>query len=126
MPDYTLVVNTTGSAGSATGSKTTPALESGQVLEAIKVDYHGSAPATTDLVVSEVGGLQQTLLTLTNTNTDGIYYPRHALHDAVGAEGSGLDLFQVEGQLQVAVSGCDALAPAVTVTLRTLSGAQVR
>lgn len=126
MPDYTLVVNTTGDAGSATGSKSTPALESGQVLEAIKVVYNGSAPATTDVVVSEAEGLQQTLLTLADGNTDGTYYPRHALHDEDGADGSGLDLFQVEGPLQVAVTGCDALTAAVTVTLRVLSGAQVR
>lgn len=65
-------VTTTGSAGSATGSQTL-AVPSGRV-RAVAVDYHASAPATTDLTLKADGladgSTGNALLTVTNTNTD--------------------------------------------------------
>ena len=96
------------------------------MLEAVKVDFHASAPATTDVTIAEADGLGRTLLTLTNVNTDGTYYPRHPLHDTDGVEGSGITPFVVEGRITVAVAGCNALDPAVTVTLMVIENADVR
>lgn len=83
----------TGADGSA--ASPTPALDppsgnlstrpiSGQV-KSIYVKYN-TQPNTTDVVVKTNGqnGPSQILLTLTNKNTDGLFYPRVALHDVLG------------------------------------------
>jgi len=61
-------LTTTGSAGSAVATALVP-LPAG-VLRAIKVDYHASAPATTDFVIKADGSSGNTLFTATNTVTD--------------------------------------------------------
>lgn len=126
MPSYTIRVTTTGSAGSAAGTGTLPFKLAMAAIDAIKVDYHASAPATTDVTITETEGLQQTVLTLTDNKDDGTYYPRHAIHDPTGAAISGAGLITVEGQLQVAVAGCDPLTDAVVVTIRTLENHALR
>lgn len=127
MPTYSIPVTTTGSAGSATGTGTLAFKVDMGAIDAIKIDYHASAPATTDVTISEVDGkLEQTLLAVTDNATDGTYYPRHAIHDNAGAEISGAGLYTVEGQIQVAVAGCDALTNAVVVHIRTVENRAVR
>lgn len=119
MAWHTFKVTTTGSAGSATGSTDTFDFPL-SMIDAIEVDYHASAPATTDVVVAEAQGLEQTVLSVADNKTDGTYYPRHALHDADGAELSSVGAFVVEGPLTISVAGCDALTDAVTVRIKTV------
>lgn len=126
MAIYTLNITTTGSAGAASGEATLPSslftqlasLHHAPILWGLQVHYNASAPATTDLVVSEVGGLGRTLLTLTNRNTDGLFYPRYAVHDGLGTEKSLLEAAILEGPLKATVSGCDALTNAVVISVQ--------
>ena len=124
MPLYTLAITTTGSAGTATGTGVIPSLPP-CFVEAIKVTYAGAAPATTDVTLAGTLGMAQTILTLTNVNTTGTYYPRHALHDTTGADTGSKGLFMVEGPIQISVAQCDALAPAVTVQIRTVENQEI-
>ena len=127
MPIRSVEVNTTGVAGSATGNKTSDWELQPCVLDAIKVDYHASAPATTVLVVSEAGGLGRTLLTLTATATDGVFYLKHAVHDEAGAVVNGLkEPYVIEGKITVTVTLSNALVPVATVTLQVLEDSNVR
>lgn len=120
MATYRVAVTTTGAAGSATGSAQTIDLPLGSWLIGVRVDYHASAPATTDVTISETDGLGQTLLTLTDNNTDGVYYPVTEICDDEGTAITGsYNMYAVEGPLTVAVAGCDALTDAVVVTIQT-------
>jgi hypothetical protein len=62
-------------------------------IKAVHVDYDSTAAATTDLVLSDNEG--QTILTLTDTNTDGWYYPRANAQSAAGVD----RVFIAAGQL---------------------------
>jgi len=126
---YTIRVTTTGEAGSAVGEATAlnnpfgkwPFSNRAPFLWALKVDYHASAPETTDVVISEDGGLGRTLLTLSNRNTDGVFYPRYPTHDATGVEENQLEAAVLEGPLKVSVAGCNALDDAVVVTAQIIA-----
>jgi hypothetical protein len=120
MATYTLPVITTGDAGSADGEYLTGFAVRG-FIAGIRVDYHADAPATTDLVVSEVGGLNQVILTLADQKTDGIWYPERDVHGDDGvAIASASALYYIDGQLSVSIAQCDALAPAATVTVQVI------
>lgn len=109
-----LAVNTAGSAGSASGDNTTAIRGIKGALMSVRFDYHASAPATTDLTLTEIGGAGRTLLTLTNINTDGEYPIRIA---EVGTTGTALGTYTpilLDGvQLKVALAQCDQLTNAV-------------
>ena len=113
---HELAVSTTGSAGSATGSGilTVPYAE----LLALYVDYHADAPATTDLTISSPGNpASVTLLTLTNVNNDGWYYPKVQQQDSSGsAVSGGYSHPLVHGSLLASLAGCDPLSNAVVIT----------
>jgi len=113
-----LAVATTGSDGSATGSATS-VMVSG-VIYAIYLDYHASAPATTDVTLRMAGTPYESILSISNSNSDGWYYPRRQV---CGADGTGLtydgthavaEPFVVHDRLTLSVAGCNALSPAVT------------
>ena len=121
MPEYRIAVTTTGNAGSATGSAKTDNPVYGYVL-GIHVNYHASAPATTDLDLTELALDQstdrRTLLDLDDTNTDGMYYPAVEVQDSAGSGvGSYWPVFIAGRYLQVALAQCDALTNAVVVTI---------
>lgn len=126
MPVYTYPINTTGVAGSATGEVTTAFDFPAIVIDCIKVDYNAAAPATTDLTVEETEGLQRTILTLSDQNTDVEKYPRHATHNPDGTSGSMADYYVARGPLKISVAGCDALSPAVTVVVSGWIGEAMR
>jgi hypothetical protein len=108
-----LTATTTGAAGSAAGSATTGQPIRGRV-RAIYVDYV-SQPATTDVVIKATGP-DQTILTLTNANTDGWFYPRRVIDTTAGAAAAGVyDAFAVAGNLNVTVAQGDAGSVAVTI-----------
>ena len=114
---HELKVSTTGVAGSASWSSilAVPLSE----LVAVYVDYHGSAPSTTDLTLkSPVNPASVTLMTLTNTNTDAWKYPKVQKHDNVGAAITG-DYADpvVHGNLQCDLAQCDALTDAAVLTV---------
>ena len=112
-----IAVTTTGSAGSATGTGTASSLAYNGRLHKVVIDYHASAPATTD--VNIIDGAGNVLWTKSNNSTDGTFYPV-ALQD----DGSGTPLTAnyekpaiAGAKLNVSVAGADALAPCVTVTI---------
>lgn len=114
--EHSLTITTTGSAGTATGSAVTPTLYG--FLEMVRIDYN-AMPVTTDITISEVGGLNRTLLTISNSNTDAVYYPRSVVHDAAGVAivGGYAKIYLYGYPLQVSVAQADAGAEAVKVGL---------
>lgn len=54
------------------------------ILYGVRVEYGGTPAATTDTTVSEPNGLQRTILTLTDTNTDTTYNPQVEIQTNAG------------------------------------------
>lgn len=120
MPDYKIKVTTTGSAGSATGTGTSRQPVRG-LLTGVNIDYHASAPASTDVTIAESTGMSRTLLTRSNSATDGAFYPTAQQHDTSAATVTSYTPFDIKGDyVTVTVAQCDALTDAVVVTLHTL------
>ena len=116
---YTISLTTTGSAGSAAASDVTERIQ-GWFLDAY-LDYHASAPATTDVTITQTGQADS-VLTVADNKTDGRYAPRQALVSrAAAAITNSHDLIPVSGTLTVAVAQCDALTNAVVATIRVLT-----
>lgn len=112
----TLAITTTGDAGTATGSITTGIL-TGYIYD-VYIDYHASAPATTDVTVAYAVPAGGNILVRTSSATDGRFLPRLAVCDAAASALTAYDKFYVNGTLTVSVAQCDAIAAAVTVTIR--------
>jgi hypothetical protein len=89
------------------------------------VNYHGSAPATTTVVVKEtINGVDRTILSLAGANTDAYYNPLSPTHAISGgaAVADQYAPFVLSGsQITVTVAASDALTGAVQVTLLTVS-----
>lgn len=91
-------------------------------LLAVGLNYHASADAGTDVVVSvtDPAGPVHTLLTVSNNKTDGWYYPRAAATTSalVAITNSHVEI-PFAGYLSVAVAdgGASALAPCVTADI---------
>ena len=114
---HIIKVSTTGSDASATGSLVT-ALPYCELLAA-RMDFHASAPGTTDTTLSSPGGpVAGTLLTITNSSTDAWYYPTHQLDDNTGSAITGAYIPAIiHGNLLTELAGCDALTDALTLTV---------
>lgn len=113
-----VAVTTTGGAGVSAGSGHTDALH-GFLLD-VYLDYHASAPATTDVTISYAGN-GGNVLVVTSSNTDVLHAPRKQLSDsAAAAITDGYDCYALNGALNVAVAQSDDLAPSVTVRIRYL------
>lgn len=113
---YAVAVTTTGSAGSATGTATTD-LIFGYLVD-VYLDYHASAPSTTDVTISYAtrGG---NILAVASANTDALFHPRASLAtNAAAAITNSYSRFLLNDKITVAVAEADALAPAVTAYLR--------
>lgn len=118
--DYQCIaVTTTGGDGAATGDATGDMIFKGK-LHAVYLDYHGSAPGTTDVTVSIASPVSANLLVVTDNATDGWYLPRYhtcseagatLLYAAGGAEVS--EPMPVCGKITVAVAGSNALTNCV-------------
>lgn len=111
-------ITTTGSAGSATGSGTITGL-SGFLID-IYLDYNASAPATTDVTVSE--SVYGTILTRTDTVTDGRFAVRGAIHDATGAAiANQYDLYCLrDSTLTFSIAQSNALTDCLVAYVRYL------
>jgi hypothetical protein len=112
-------VTTTGGAGAATGSQEGDMIFQGK-LYAVYLDYHGSAPATTDVTVKVTGPVAQNLIVVSDNNTDGWYLPRADTHDTTGADrlyASGgenvAEPMPVCGKITIDVAQADALTDCV-------------
>jgi len=114
---HVVQVSTTGSSASATGSRIVP-LPYCEILAA-RLDFHASAPGTTDTTLSSPGDpVSVTLLTVTNSATDAWYYPSIQLDDNSGSAITGAYVPAiVHGNLLVELAGSDALTDALTLTL---------
>ena len=114
---YVIKVSTTGSDASATGSLVTavPYCE----LLAAYLNFHASAPASTDTTLSSPGDpVSLTLLTVTNSATDAWYYPSIQMDDNAGAAITGAYVPAIiHGNLLVELAGSDALTDALTLTI---------
>lgn len=101
-----------GSAGSATANQTTTTRAVGRVM-AIYVKYNDSPPVTTDVTIATDGTSPAppaySILTLTDANTDGWFYPRVQIDDTTGtpiaAEYSPL---LVHDLIKVTIAGANA------------------
>jgi len=114
---HVIKVSTTGSDASATGSRIVP-LPYCEILAA-RMDFHASAPGTTDTTLSSPGDpVSVTLLTITNSATDAWYYPSIQLDDNSGSAITGAYVPAiVHGNLLVELAGSDALTDALTLTI---------
>lgn len=112
---YAIPVTTTGSAGSATGSATSE-LILGYLVD-VYLDYHASAPSTTDVTISFAtrGG---NILVVSNSATDALYHPRALPVDNAGTSITAPTPFLLNDKVTVSVAGSDALTGAVTAYLR--------
>lgn len=76
-----------GGAGVATSNETSTVILAGKILS-IYVQYNDSPPVTTDVTVATQGTNSHppaiTVLTLTNANTSGYFYPRAQVQDLLG------------------------------------------
>lgn len=78
-----------GGAGVATSSKTSSTVVRGRVLGTY-IKYNDSPPETTDVTIATAGAASgappaNTILTISDANTSGWFYPRHKVHDEAGA-----------------------------------------
>jgi hypothetical protein len=113
----TIKITTIGSAGSAVGSGDTVPIQ-GFLLD-VYLDYHASAPATTDITISDpVFG---NLLVVSNNKTDGKYAPREQTSDAAGASTGLYDLIPINSKLTISVAQADALTDCLTATIRYMT-----
>ena len=114
---HVIKVSTTGSDASATGSRVVP-LPYCEIIAA-RMDFHASAPGTTDTTLSSPGDpVSVTLLTITNSATDAWYYPSIQLDDNSGSAITGAYVPAiVHGNLLVELAGSDALTDTLTLTL---------
>jgi hypothetical protein len=112
-------VTTTGADGSATGTGTSRQIN-GFLLD-VYLDFHASAPNTTDTTVALATPALGNITVISNTATDALYMPRKNACDIAGAAISGVyDLYPVSGTISVALAGCNALTDAVVATIRYL------
>jgi hypothetical protein len=113
----TIKITTTGGAGAATGSVTTIPIH-GFLLD-IFLDYHASAPATTDVTVSEE--TFGNIVVKSNNATDCWLAPRKQTCDVAAADSGSYDLIPIKGPITIAVAQADALTDCLTATVRWVS-----
>lgn len=108
-------VDVSGASGSATGSGVSAYPLNGKIM-AVHLDYT-TQPATCDVTV--VAGVpSQTVLVVSNANTDAWFYPRVQTDtDGGAAISGGYDVAVVDGYVTVSVAQGDAGAVVATILL---------
>lgn len=112
----TIEVTTTGTAGNATGSAS--GIKSHGELLGFAINYHASAPNTTDIEVEGQSGIN--VYAKANSVTDVFVAPgAFAVTAADGALSSNVtpERFVLGQPVKVSLAGCDALTGAVKVTV---------
>ena len=120
--EYSVAVTTTGSAGAATGSGTVNIQKYGEIVY-IYLDFHASAPATTDTTIAYAstppGG---NILVVSNSATDTLYHPAAKPVDNAGSAITNAHRrFPAVGSITVSLVQCDALTAAVTAYIGVAS-----
>lgn len=113
----TISITTTGADGSATGSDTSIPIM-GFLLD-VYINYHASAPATTDVTISD--SVFGNLIVKSNNATDIWLAPRKQTQDAAAADTGMYDLIPLNSALTISIAGSNALADCAVVTLRWLT-----
>lgn len=118
MNQYRVPVTTTGNNGSATG---TAVIQISGYIEAIRINYHASAPASTTVDIDENGGLGRKLMDLAASATDKVIYPVVQSTDNTGSAVTGnySRYFVPNTPCTVTVAASNALTDAVVVTIVT-------
>ena len=116
-----LRITTTGTAGAATGSAKSKAIN-GFLLD-VYLNFHASAPATTDTTVAMDEPDLGNLLVVTNSATDALIAPRQKpVDNANVAITNAHDRFPLSGNITISLAGSDALTDALVATIRYLRG----
>ena len=117
IESHELKIDTTGSAGSASGSGiiSLPISE----LVAIFFNYHASAPAATDVTVTAPGNPGAlVILTVSNAVADGWFYPKVQDHGNTGSAITGSYSHPIiHRNLLIEVAQADALTDALIATV---------
>lgn len=80
------------------------------LVSAVAVKYNGDKPATTDVVISTKGTNFpiETILTLTDKNTDGVFLVRAVGHSVLGvADASAIQKIPIDDIVKVVVTGAN-------------------
>lgn len=118
---YEISVDTTGSAGSATGNTSLSNMHG--TLAEIIVTYHASAPDTTVVTITETeGSANIPVLTVSAGNTTVKKVPLVQAVDSADSGISGGYVYHIlsSSTLKIAVSASDALTDAVVVYVKTM------
>lgn len=114
---YAVTVTTTGGAGAATGTATSETIV-GELVD-IYLDFHASAPATTDTTIASTNAQQGTIMTKANSATDALFTPMRLATDAAGASIAGVYRpWFLNAPVTVSLAQCDALTGAVVAYIR--------
>lgn len=81
-------ITTTGVDGSATGSAVSARIAG--LLLAAHIDYSAGQAATADVTIATTTAPTVTLLTRSNSATDGWFFPRQQVQDSAGANIAGV------------------------------------
>jgi hypothetical protein len=109
-------ITTIGSNGSASGEAQIYELE-GELVD-IYVNYHGSAPSSTVVAVTQSDPMEGTILTCPASKTDKLFAPRKQACDATGTLVAWYEKFILNGTMTIAVTLSNALTNCVEVTVR--------
>jgi hypothetical protein len=100
-----------GGAGVATVNSTTGSPVDG-IIYGVCVKYNDACPATTDVVIATSGSAAPafTLLTLTDKNTDGWFWPRITTQNLLGVDvaNTNSDFPMISDNVKVTVTGANA------------------
>ena len=113
----TIPVTTTGSAGSATGTGVTSYPIVGVIL-GVNLNFHASAPATTDTTIRTSAAPTYNILAVTNSATDAFIQPAgKPVDNANTAITNAHAPIPVADLVTVSVAQSDALTNAVVATI---------
>lgn len=123
MGSVRIPVTVAGAAGSATGTAYSETIQG--VITGVKVDYV-TAITTTTVVITEEGGMNQSILSIAaGAVTDIIRYPTAPAHTQTGTEVGAttvrVPITLAGSSIKVVVALSDALADAVIVTVYVMS-----
>ncbi len=113
---HTVSITTAGGDGAAVGSGTTIPIN-GFLLD-VFLNYHASAPATTDVTISDP--TFGNLVVKSNNATDIWIAPRKQSVDTAAADTGIYELIPLNGPLTIALAQCNALTAALVATVRFL------